>query len=140
MSKTPRNLVEHPLTIFAEKQTVEYNLKARADFKRNIRAKMGIWEAIELLNTLIDESDPDVSFFLLAFISAQGASYAESYALFSPSLTEYCCPTLPSLLGPQIMRTLLFRQASHKSVISFRQLRQFVEMGSQSGCRYVLFR
>ncbi|RDL36708.1 HD-domain protein [Venustampulla echinocandica] len=42
-----------------EKQTVAYNLKARNDFKSNTRAKMTIWEAMERLNSLIDESDPD---------------------------------------------------------------------------------
>lgn len=44
-----------------EKQTVEFNLKAREDFKNNPRAEMTIWEAMEKLNTLIDESDPDTS-------------------------------------------------------------------------------
>ena len=43
------------------KQTVAYNLKARADFKNKTRAEMTIWEAMEKLNTLIDESDPDTS-------------------------------------------------------------------------------
>lgn len=43
------------------KQTVAYNLKARHDFKMNTRAEMTIWEAMERLNTLIDESDPDTS-------------------------------------------------------------------------------
>lgn len=42
-----------------EKQTVAYNLKARNEFKSKTRAEMTIWEAIEKLNTLIDESDPD---------------------------------------------------------------------------------
>ncbi|EOD45082.1 putative inositol oxygenase protein [Neofusicoccum parvum UCRNP2] len=44
-----------------EKQTVAYNLKARNDFKSKTRAEMTVWEAIEKLNTLIDESDPDTS-------------------------------------------------------------------------------
>lgn len=41
------------------KQTVAYNLKVRNDFKTKTRAEMGIWEAMEKLNSLIDESDPD---------------------------------------------------------------------------------
>ncbi|KIV91277.1 hypothetical protein PV10_05832 [Exophiala mesophila] len=41
------------------KQTVAYNLKARADFHYKTRAEMSIWEAIERLDSLIDESDPD---------------------------------------------------------------------------------
>jgi len=44
-----------------EKQTVSYNIKARVDFKNRKRARMGVWEAIEKLNTLIDDSDPDTS-------------------------------------------------------------------------------
>ncbi|PWW71588.1 DUF706-domain-containing protein [Tuber magnatum] len=44
-----------------EKQTVEYNLAARKAFHSSVRARMGIWEAMEKLNTLIDESDPDTS-------------------------------------------------------------------------------
>lgn len=43
------------------KQTVAYNLKARNDFRSKVRARMTVWEAIEKLNTLIDESDPDTS-------------------------------------------------------------------------------
>jgi inositol oxygenase len=42
-----------------EKQTVAYNLKARHLFHSKVRARMTVWEAIEKLNTLIDESDPD---------------------------------------------------------------------------------
>ncbi|KAI5791824.1 inositol oxygenase [Geopyxis carbonaria] len=42
-----------------EKQTVAYNLKARHAFHNKTRATMTIWEALEKLNTLIDESDPD---------------------------------------------------------------------------------
>ncbi|KAI7249720.1 DUF706-domain-containing protein, partial [Hortaea werneckii] len=44
-----------------EKQTVAYNLKARNDFKSKTRAEMTIWQAMEKLNELIDESDPDTS-------------------------------------------------------------------------------
>jgi len=41
------------------KQTVAYNLKARHAFRTQTRAEMTVWEAVEKLNTLIDESDPD---------------------------------------------------------------------------------
>ncbi|EJT71416.1 inositol oxygenase 1 [Gaeumannomyces tritici R3-111a-1] len=46
-----------------EKQTVAYNLKARAHFASASRKRMEmtVWEAMEKLNTLIDESDPDTS-------------------------------------------------------------------------------
>lgn len=42
-----------------EKQTVAYNIQARINFKTKVRAKMGVWEALERLNKLLDESDPD---------------------------------------------------------------------------------
>ena len=45
-----------------EKQTVAFNIQARVNFKSRCRARMGIWQAMEMLNTLVDESDPDVSF------------------------------------------------------------------------------
>lgn len=44
----------------AEKQTVAYNLRIREEFKRTVRARMGIWEAMEKLSELVDDSDPDV--------------------------------------------------------------------------------
>ncbi|KAG6884890.1 hypothetical protein C0993_007399 [Termitomyces sp. T159_Od127] len=44
-----------------EKQTVQFNIQARVNFKKRTRARMGVWEAMEMLNTLVDESDPDVS-------------------------------------------------------------------------------
>jgi hypothetical protein len=47
----------------SEKQTVEYNMRARAEFWNKTRAQMGIWEAMEMLDTLVDESDPDVRKF-----------------------------------------------------------------------------
>ncbi|KAJ5176108.1 inositol oxygenase [Penicillium canariense] len=43
------------------KQTVAYNLKARHEFHSKTRAELTVWEAMEKLNTLIDESDPDTS-------------------------------------------------------------------------------
>ena len=50
-----------PYAFITEKQTVDFNIQARVEFKRRTRARMGIWEAMEKLNTLVDESDPDVS-------------------------------------------------------------------------------
>ncbi|KAI0120936.1 inositol oxygenase 1 [Xylariales sp. AK1849] len=43
------------------KQTVAYNLKVRNHLKTRPKHEMTIWEAMEKLNTLIDESDPDTS-------------------------------------------------------------------------------
>ena len=54
-------IMETLFTRFTEKQTVAYNIQARVDFKTKTRARMSVWEAMEMLNTLVDESDPDVS-------------------------------------------------------------------------------
>jgi len=43
------------------KQTVAFNIQARVNFKQKKRARMGVWEAMEMLNTLVDDSDPDTS-------------------------------------------------------------------------------
>lgn len=40
-------------------QTVAYNIQARINFKAKVRAKMSVWEGLEKLNKLLDESDPD---------------------------------------------------------------------------------
>ncbi|KAL1678035.1 myo-inositol oxygenase [Schizophyllum commune] len=42
-----------------EKQTVQFNIQARANRRKHVRARMGIWEAMEKLDTLRDDSDPD---------------------------------------------------------------------------------
>ncbi|QUC15874.1 uncharacterized protein UV8b_00115 [Ustilaginoidea virens] len=46
-----------------EKQTVAYNLAARNRFRSasRVRPEMTIWQAMEKLNTLVDESDPDTT-------------------------------------------------------------------------------
>jgi hypothetical protein len=31
------------------------------EFKSRKRVRMGVWQAMEMLNTLVDDSDPDVS-------------------------------------------------------------------------------
>lgn len=40
-------------------QTVAYNIQARINFKAKVRAKMSVWEGLEKLNRLLDDSDPD---------------------------------------------------------------------------------
>ncbi|MDC6271148.1 inositol oxygenase [Acetobacter pasteurianus] len=41
------------------KQTVAYNIQARINFKTKSRDKMTVWEGLEKLNKLLDDSDPD---------------------------------------------------------------------------------
>lgn len=41
------------------KQTVSFNLRARARYHAGPRARMTVWQAMEQLNSLVDESDPD---------------------------------------------------------------------------------
>ncbi|MFY0653174.1 MAG: inositol oxygenase [Cyclobacteriaceae bacterium] len=41
-------------------QTYDFVLKKEAEFKKLDRRKMTLWEAVEYLNTLVDDSDPDI--------------------------------------------------------------------------------
>jgi inositol oxygenase len=41
-------------------QTLDFVLKKKAEYGNFDRAEMGIWEAMEFLNTLVDDSDPDI--------------------------------------------------------------------------------
>lgn len=58
ISRWPTNM---PRSEQHTKQTVEFNIEARRKAFEKPRATMGIWEAMELLNTLVDASDPDTS-------------------------------------------------------------------------------
>lgn len=42
-----------------EKQTIAYNLRARDYFRSRGKHEMTVWQAMEKLNELVDESDPD---------------------------------------------------------------------------------
>ncbi|KAH6623912.1 inositol oxygenase [Chaetomium tenue] len=55
--------VKHFYTEQHAKQTVAHNLAARAHFHSPSRKRpeLGIWDAMEKLNTLVDDSDPDTS-------------------------------------------------------------------------------
>jgi inositol oxygenase len=44
-----------------QKQTLAYVLGKEAEYASGTRARLGIWEALEKLNTLVDDSDPDNS-------------------------------------------------------------------------------
>jgi inositol oxygenase len=41
-------------------QTYDYALEKKNLYGKGIGVEMGIWEAAELLNSIVDESDPDV--------------------------------------------------------------------------------
>ena len=43
-------------------QTYEFVLAKKKQYLAKNRAEMGVWEAMEFLNTLVDDSDPDVDF------------------------------------------------------------------------------
>lgn len=45
-----------------------FNLRVREEFKRTVRARMSVWEAMERLSELVDNSDPDVSTSLLPLL------------------------------------------------------------------------
>ena len=61
------------------KQTMEYNLAAREHFHTREKLKMSVWEAMEKLDTLVDDSDPDVrSFFSREILTDHGADFSVS--------------------------------------------------------------
>lgn len=41
------------------RQTLDFVLAKKAEYLPRTRRKMGVWEALEFLNTLVDDSDPD---------------------------------------------------------------------------------
>ena len=41
-------------------QTYDFVLKKESEFLRLDRRSMSLWEAVEFLNTLVDDSDPDI--------------------------------------------------------------------------------
>lgn len=43
------------------KQTLDHVLSKKELYRGLTHGEMGIWEALELLNTMVDESDPDTS-------------------------------------------------------------------------------
>jgi inositol oxygenase len=43
-------------------QTLDFVLAKKREYLPKTNARMGIWEAMEFLNTLVDDSDPDVDF------------------------------------------------------------------------------
>ena len=111
--------------VYLEKQTVAFNLKAREDFKKKTRARMGVWQAIELLNTLVDDSDPDVRSFSRSF------RFILTHAVLPHYNPFHTAEWVMNVIFPRYIR-----QASPKSSISCRQRRRYVEMGNRSGCRY----
>lgn len=69
---------------------------------------MGVWEAMEMLDTLIDESDPDVS------------------------------SVDPLLCGVDLTRVNHVRRTCHRSSIFCKLPKLYVETESRNGCRSVV--
>lgn len=42
-------------------QTLDFVLSKKAEYSRLDRAEMGVWEAMEMLNEIVDDSDPDLA-------------------------------------------------------------------------------
>jgi len=58
------NALEHVKVFYHEqhaRQTVDFNLRARKKYLGKTHARMTVWQAMEKLNQLVDESDPDTS-------------------------------------------------------------------------------
>lgn len=56
---TERDSVKEFYRLNHENQTLEYARAKRAEFESLSRREMGIWEACDYLNELVDDSDPD---------------------------------------------------------------------------------
>jgi len=54
-----RDTVREFYRINHEHQTLDFVLGKKAEFKPGLHGKRSIWEAMEFLNTLVDDSDPD---------------------------------------------------------------------------------
>lgn len=60
-----RDYVEAPSTVAAfykenhEKQTLAHVFAMKRKYQKLDKAEMGVWETLEVLNGLVDESDPD---------------------------------------------------------------------------------
>ncbi|MCI0392530.1 MAG: inositol oxygenase [Acidobacteria bacterium] len=55
-----RSCVKELYRLNHKNQTLDFVLKQKAEYGKLNRAKMGIWEAMEFLNRLVDDSDPDI--------------------------------------------------------------------------------
>ena len=60
-ARTLRRLRARPLDENHEKQTLAFVLAKKKEYLGLNRRRMGIWETMEYLNTLVDDSDPDTS-------------------------------------------------------------------------------
>ncbi len=54
-----RDTVREFYRVNHEHQTLDFVLTKKAEFKPGLHGKRSIWEAMEFLNTLVDDSDPD---------------------------------------------------------------------------------
>jgi len=61
-SAPPRDTVREFYRLNHQNQTLDFVLRKKAEYLPPRRREMGIWEAMEFLNTLVDDSDPDADF------------------------------------------------------------------------------
>ncbi len=57
------NACDRVINFYAEqhaKQTMAFNLRARANFRSRQKTRLSVWDAMERLNQWTDDSDPDV--------------------------------------------------------------------------------
>ena len=59
-------------------QTYDFVQRKRKEFGGLVRKQMGIWEAMEYLNTLVDDSDPDTSLSQIQHLGKWGQSPIKS--------------------------------------------------------------
>lgn len=51
--------VERTYQNMYERQTIDFVLKKKDHYSEQLHANMGLWKALDLLETIVDESDPD---------------------------------------------------------------------------------
>lgn len=59
--QTNRPCVKELYRLNHQNQTLDFVLAQKAEYGQLNRKQMGIWEALEWLNTLVDDSDPDLA-------------------------------------------------------------------------------
>lgn len=135
--------------IVVEKQTVEFNIKARVNFKTKRRARMSVWEAMEMLNTLIDESDPDVRlhFPLLPFVAWRKAGIIRRVSLRSNTYYKQL-KLSDEMVNPTGCRLVIRRRVGsfgpwydvgHRSRSRSREVVAFVWFRGSMGCRWCTY-
>ena len=59
--EAPRDCVKELYRLNHQNQTLEFVLAKKAEYSKLNKLQMGIWEALEKMNSFVDDSDPDLA-------------------------------------------------------------------------------